>query len=172
VRVLNVHERRIPRPAAEVSRLIDTLASDGDALWPRHLWPAMRFDRPLGVGADGGHGPIRYAVGEYRPGHAIRFRFSAPRGFDGNHGFDVRPDGEDACVLRHTIAMDARGTGLLLWLLAIRALHDAVLEDALATAEVSLGLAPRVQPWSAWVKLLRRLIAGRRARAQAFGAAA
>ncbi|HEX8961806.1 MAG TPA: hypothetical protein VF801_02275 [Rhodocyclaceae bacterium] len=172
MRIANIHERRIGRPAPEVGRLIDTLASEADALWPRSLWPAMRFDRPLGVGAEGGHGPIGYAVSEYRPGNYIRFRFSAPRGFNGHHWFDVRPDGDAACVLRHTLAMDARGTGLLLWTLAIRALHDAVLEDAFATAEASLGLAPQLRPWTPWVRLLRRIIAGRHARPQAFGATA
>ncbi|MGE5469060.1 MAG: SRPBCC family protein [Ignavibacteria bacterium] len=172
MQVLNIHERRIPRPAAEVGRLIDTLASEGDRLWPRALWPAMRFDRALGVGAEGGHGPIGYAVGEYRPGNYVRFRFTAPGGFTGGHWFDVHAEGDAACVLRHTISMDARGSGLLLWTLAIRALHDALIEDAFATAEAALGLTPQVRPWTPWVRLLRRLIAGRRARPQMFGAMA
>lgn len=172
MRIANIHERRIGRPAPEVGRLIDTLASEADALWPRSLWPAMRFNRPLGVGAEGGHGPIGYAVSEYRPGHYIRFRFSAPRGFDGHHWFDLVPEGDGACVLRHTIAMDARGSGLLLWGLAIRHLHDALIEDAMTTAEISLGAAPKITPWTPWVRLLRRLVVGRRARPQAFRAAA
>jgi hypothetical protein len=171
MQVLNIHERRIPRPAAEVGALLDSLASDSDRLWPRTLWPAMRFDRPLGVGADGGHGPVGYAVTEYHPGRYVRFRFSAPRGFDGHHWFEVCEDG-DACVMRHTIEMEARGPALVTWPLAIRHLHDALLEDAFATAEMSLGLAPTVKPWSGWVKLLRRLAVGRRARPQEFGAAA
>lgn len=168
MQILNIHERSIARPAAAVGALIDTLSSDGDALWPRSLWPAMRFDRPLSVGADGGHGPIGYAVTEYRPGNYVRFRFSGPKGFNGHHWFDLVPEGEGACTLRHTIAMDARGLGLLLWGTAIRHLHDAVIEDAFSTAEVSLGLQPTVRPWSAWVRFLRRLMAGRSARPQGF----
>ena len=38
---------------AEVGRLIDSLASDGDMPWPRTLWPAMRFSGPRGF--DGNH---------------------------------------------------------------------------------------------------------------------
>jgi hypothetical protein len=68
--------------------------------------------------------------------------------------------------------MDARGTGVLLWKFAIRALHDALLEDAFTTAELSLGLAPQAVPWTPWVRLLRRLIVGRRARPQVFAATA
>lgn len=153
--VLNIHERRFARPAAEVGALLDTLASDNDALWPRSLWPALRFDRPLGVGTDGGHGPIRYSVVEFAPGRCVKFRFSGPRGFDGHHWFEVVPDGE-ACRLSHTIEMDARGPALLTWPLAIRHLHDALLEDAFATAEVSFRdkAAKRSSGWNLQSKSL------------------
>jgi hypothetical protein len=58
MQVLNVHERVLPVDAAAVGALMDTVASDDDALWPKTSWPRVRFDRPLGVGAVGGHGPI------------------------------------------------------------------------------------------------------------------
>jgi len=77
--VRNVHERVLDVPACDLAVLLDGLASPDDALWPRHLWPAMKFDRPLQVGAVGGHGPIRYTVEAYEPGRRIRFRFTAPR---------------------------------------------------------------------------------------------
>lgn len=157
--IINIHQRSIPRPAAEVGRLLDTLASDDDALWPRKLWPAMRFDRPLAVGADGGHGPVGYAVVDYKPSWLVRFKFSAPRGFNGHHQLEVIPE-DDGTLLRHTIDMNAEGPALLTWPLAIRWLHDACLEDAFATAEVSLGLTPTVITWSPWVKLLRWAMSG------------
>jgi hypothetical protein len=163
--VVNIHQRSFPRPAAEVGRLLDTLASDHDALWPRSMWPAMHFDRPLGVGADGGHGPVRYVVIEYDPGRRVRFRFTGPRGFNGHHEMQVLSDGGNT-VLRHTIDVNTEGPALLTWPLAIRHLHDALLEDAFATAEVSLGLAPTVVPWSPWVKFLRWAMFGGKARPQ------
>jgi hypothetical protein len=55
-------------PAEEVGALIDSPAGPHDGLWARDLWPEMRFDRPLVVGADGGHGPVLYAVEAYEPG--------------------------------------------------------------------------------------------------------
>lgn len=51
--VRNVHERWLAAPAAMVGALLDSLAGPEDRLWPSQQWPAMWFDRPLGVGATG-----------------------------------------------------------------------------------------------------------------------
>src|SRR5688572_30624625 len=126
MKVLNIHERTFDFPADKVGALIDTLASPKDRLWPNGLWPRMEFDRPLGVGAVGGHGPIRYSVEEYRPGRSVKFRFSGPRGFDGYHGFFVVPDGART-ILRHTLEMTTHGPALVSWPLVFRPLHDALI---------------------------------------------
>ena len=166
MRVVNSHERELPVSASAVGALIDTLASERDLLWPKTMWPAMRFDRPLGVGAMGGHGPIRYVVVEFRHGERVKFRFSAPRGFNGFHWFEVAAKGETAAVLRHTLEMEAQGPALLSWPLVFRWLHDACVEDALSLAQVSLGIEPTVHPWSAWVRMLRWIFSGGKARSQ------
>jgi hypothetical protein len=166
MRVLNIHEREIAAEAPEVGALIDSLASDNDALWPKTFWPPMHFDRPLSVGAVGGHGPIPYVVEEFRPGQMVKFRFVGPRGFNGSHWFEVLPKGANTVLLRHTIGMRAEGPALLSWPLFIRPLHDALLEDALALAQASVGAAPLVRPWSPWVKFLRWLMSGGRAPSQ------
>jgi len=72
-------------------------------------WPAMQLDRPLGVGASGGHGPIRYRVEVYEPSRQVTFRFTAPQGFDGTHTFEVEPVGTDQTRLRHKVEMRLRG---------------------------------------------------------------
>jgi hypothetical protein len=153
--VRNVHEREFPLPLATVGALIDTLASREDRLWPTGKWPPMRFDRPLAVGAMGGHGPVRYSVEEYRPGRSIRFRFTAPRGFNGTHRFEVG-EREGKTVLRHVIEMRAAGPALLSWPLAIRPLHNAAIEDCFDRATVSLGIQlERPARWSIYVCVLR-----------------
>ena len=153
--VRNVHERGFPVPLAAVGALVDSLASRDDRLWPRDKWPPMRFDRPLAVGAAGGHGPIRYFVEEYRPGQSVLFRFSAPRGFDGTHCFEVE-ERQGATFLRHVLEMRATGRALLSWSLYIRPLHDACVEDCLDRATVSLGVAlERPASWSIYVRMLR-----------------
>ncbi|HEX7180865.1 MAG TPA: SRPBCC family protein [Thermoanaerobaculia bacterium] len=166
MRVLNVHERELEGNPEQIGALIDSLASREDALWPRHSWPKMEFDRPLGVGADGGHGPIRYFVEEYAPGQSIKFHFTGPKGFSGFHGYEVvRADGKPA-LLRHTLKMTTHGLAVLSWPVMFRPMHDALIEDSLATAQASLGQRPQVQVWSLWVKLLRWVVSGGKARSQ------
>ncbi|PSJ24505.1 hypothetical protein B7P34_33065 [Streptosporangium nondiastaticum] len=159
--VYNVHERLLPVKASEAGALIDSLASDGDLLWPRGSWHPMTFDRPLSVGAVGGHGPVRYRVAAYVPATWVRFTFSGPRGFHGFHEFAAlpasgAPAGGDRSVLRHTLAMAARGPARLTWPLFWRPLHNACLEDGLDRAELACtGTVARPARWSPYVRALR-----------------
>ena len=155
--VRNVHERLISMPLTAAGELIDKLASRDDVLWPRDAWPAMKFDRPLGVGARGGHGPVRYFVEAYEPGQSIRFRFSAPRGFVGMHGFNVVEVAPGVSRLRHVLEMRVEGVARVSWPLAFRWLHDALIEDALDCAEAH-SQSPtdkQRQSWSRPVRVLR-----------------
>jgi hypothetical protein len=153
--VLNVHQRRLAVSPDEAGSLIDSLAGPDDRLWPHHAWPPMRFDRPLAVGAVGGHGPIRYVVSHYVPGQWIRFRFTGPRGFDGFHELTVSTQ-DDGTLLRHTLSMRLHGWARLSWPLVFRPLHDALIEDGLDRA----GVVGRPARWSPYVRLLRGLAAG------------
>jgi len=158
MKVLNIHERGLLATPEQVGVLIDSLASPEDALWPRHSWVNMEFDRPLGIGATGGHGPVRYFVEEYIPGQSIRFRFTGPKGFHGSHNYEIINAIGQFVLLRHTLNMTTHGLDILLWPIVFRPMHDALLEDSLATAQASLGQPPRMQAWSPWVKFLRWVI--------------
>jgi hypothetical protein len=156
--VLNIHSRVIPLSCGEVGTLIDALASREDRLWPTARWPAIHLDRPLGVGAVGGHGPIRYTVAGYQPQRWVRFRFTRPRGFDGFHEFAVEPLDPARTRLTHLLVMRPRGLARLSWPLAYRWLHDALLEDALDSAERALtGHAGHHASWGVHVRALRRI---------------
>ncbi|MFF4268143.1 SRPBCC family protein [Streptomyces virginiae] len=157
--VYNLHERVIAAKESEVGALIDTLAAgDEDRLWPGRLWEPMEFDRPLAVGAVGGHGPVRYTVAAYVPGTWVRFAFTGPRGFHGFHEFAVLPVDAERTVLRHTLAMRISGLARLTWPLAFRSGHDAVLEDCLDRAELACtGTVAHPARWSPYVRLLRGL---------------
>jgi hypothetical protein len=156
--VLNIHERRLTSSPEALGALIDGLAGEQDGLWPRQAWPPMRFDRPLAVGARGGHGPVRYTVTGYVPGCWIRFGFTGPRGFRGFHEFAVSQAG-DGAVLGHTLAMHLRGPARLSWPLVFRPLHDALAEDSLDCAEQTItGQVGQPARWSLYVRLLRRLL--------------
>lgn len=166
MRIRNIHERGFNAGRAQLGALVDSLASDHDRLWPKELWPAMRFDRPLGVGATGGHGPIRYFVSDYQPDRRIVFTFTGPPGFQGQHAFEIEALNEERHVLRHRLEMEARGRARFSWPLLFRPLHDALVEDAFDKAERQLGATPGPRGWSLWVRLLRKAL-GRRRRAAA-----
>lgn len=160
--VTNVHQRELRASVATVGDLIDRLASDRDVLWPHDRWPPMRFDRPLSVGASGGHGPIEYVVEAYESGRNIQFRFTKPAGFLGTHRFEIEELKSERVRLRHIIKMRAVGTAYLSWFFAIRPLHNALLEDALDRAEIFAGGTPGKRTWSPWVRFLRWHIARKR----------
>jgi hypothetical protein len=171
MKVVNVHQRLLQARPEQVGALIDSLASATDALWPKHDWPRMKFDRELGAGARGGHGPVGYRVETYRPGRMIQFRFTRPRGFDGFHRFEYHAQGPDTCVLGHRLEMQTRGLAIVSWPLFFRPLHDALVEDSLTTAENSLELPRHVQPWSWRVRLLRWVVSGGKAGPQTIAGA-
>ncbi len=166
MKVLNIHERELQTSAEQVGVLIDSLASAKDALWPSYSWPKIEFDRPLAVGAFGGHGPIRYFVEEYVPGQSIRFRFTRPKGYHGYHGIEIISISGSSVILRHTLQMTTHGLALLSWPIVFRPLHDALAEDAAARAQASLGLPPRIVAWSPWVKFLRWVFTGGKSKPQ------
>lgn len=164
--VTNIHERGLDSTPERVGALIESLSSRADALWPHRSWPRMKFDRPLGVDATGGHGPVRYFVEEYVPGRSVRFRFTGPKGFDGFHEFEMTRAASGKPLLRHELRMKTRGRARLSWPLVFRPMHDALLDDCLATAQASLGLPPDVRPWSLRVRFLRWVVTRGKARPQ------
>ena len=151
----DVHARLFAAEPAEVGRLIDSLASDDDRLWPCDRWPAMRFDRPLQVGASGGHGPVRYEITDYEPGRRVVFSFRPPTGLRGWHGLEAEGSpGRPGVVLRHVLEAEPLGWMRVRWPLVIGPLHRALVEDALDRALAATGGEPRAQ-WSRWVRFLR-----------------
>jgi hypothetical protein len=155
--IVNIHQCRLEAGLSQAGGLIDALASAEDCFWPGERWPLMRFDRPLGVGATGGHGPIGYTVEAYQPGLLARFRFTRPSGFNGHHWLEVQSDGQQGSILLHTIDMQASVKKWFYWWFIIRPLHDALLEDALCNARRAMGMPEKRRPWSLWVRFLRQV---------------
>ncbi|MFH9419734.1 DUF2867 domain-containing protein [Streptomyces sp. NPDC017529] len=153
--VHDVHARTVRASAAAVGALLDRLAGDDDPLFPVPGWPAMRFDRPLGVGATGGHGFVRYRVTAYEPGRRVRFDF--PEG--GYHAFEVTPLDADHCRVTHVLEGRFRGARRAAWPIAVRWLHDTVVEEALDNVELAAtGTLRAPARRSRWVRLLNRLL--------------
>jgi hypothetical protein len=156
MKIRSVHSRDLETPPAAVGDLLATLGSDRDGLWPSERWPGIpvRFDRPLAVGARGGHGLIRYSVERYEPGRSLRFRFEPGKGIDGFHGFDVEDRGAGRSRLVHTLEVDVSGTTRLVSPV-LRRMHDALIEDLLDRAEAATsGGRPAADPLPAWMRAL------------------
>lgn len=156
----NVHIREIEAPVDSVAALLSGLGGHDDRLWPAPAWTPMRLDRPLAVGASGGHGSIRYRVTEYEPGRRVRFTFDPACGVDGHHELTVAPSGEGTRV-EHLLACRTRGLLRLVQPLLIRA-HDAVVEDLLDNAErEATGTVRAPARWSPLTRLMQRAEAAR-----------
>jgi len=159
--VRNVHDRCVPCPAGTVAALLRTLgAGDRDLVWPGQYWPRLCLDRPLEVGARGGHGAVRYRVTEYDPALGrVVFAFEpkgALGGFDGRHLFEALPC-PGGTLLRHSVEAISDLTTAMRWLVMIRPIHDAAIEDALDRVELQLTGGIRQQTeWSPYVRWLRR----------------
>lgn len=157
MKVLNIHKRQINQPKAELARLFKTLATENDMMLATDKWSPMKLDNGLHVGSTGGHGPIKYKVTDYQPDDSITFQFSLP-GFNGFHKFELRSLEADKTELSHVIDMTTSGIATLKWVLAIRWLHDAYMEDAFDKVENHFSMIKKCSKWSWWVKTLRKMM--------------
>lgn len=156
VRIHNVHERVVAAPPDALAPLLDDLGGTEDVLWPAPAWEPMMLDGPPDVGADGGHGPIRYRVVAAERGRRIRFEFHSTPGVEGYHEIALEPAAGGATLIRHVLECRAHGRMRVLGPLLLEPLHDAVLEDLLDNAEsAATGTVARPSRWSPWVRLLR-----------------
>lgn len=138
--------------------LFKTLSTNYDKVWPIEKWPAMKFETGIAVGAKGGHGPIKYDVEIYDPNSIIQFRFSKPKGFNGIHKLEVNELDNAQTEITHTIDMTTNSRGTILWIIAIRSLHNALIEDAFDKIENNFFNGQKTSKWNLWVKLLRRAL--------------
>src|SRR5690349_5503982 len=158
VMVVNVHERVIAAPAAQVGAALDRIGGADDSWWSAPAWPAMVLEGPLALWVRGRHGPIRYQVTEHVPGRSVVFTFDEGVGLRGTHRFDIVPRDAESCLVRHVVEGRTAGTMRLVWPLAMRWLHDAVVEDLLDRVELDAGHPPAQRArWSWWVRQIRRV---------------
>lgn len=154
-RVINIHKRTIPVSQDEIAALLDTLSTEQDLIWPHEKWPRMKFKEGLKLGARGGHGPIRYSVQKYIQGKFIEFEFLKPEGLNGYHRLEIMSLSPQATEIKHTIEINPSLGASLAWIVWIRYLHDALIEDAFDKVENHFKTEEKKSNWNVWVKTLR-----------------
>ncbi len=163
MKVRNVHQREIRCSMQQAREIVDTYGSSRDRMYPFERWPRMRLEGPDGppaVGRIGNRGAARFVMTLYESGDVIRYawKFIKPEGFDGSHHGEVLDIGGGCLQIRSVIEMNTRGLkGTLLWLLVMRPLHDAVVEDSFDKIERETGNPLPLRRWSPWVRFLRWL---------------
>ena len=155
MKITNIHKRVISQSQEKLGALLLTLATKEDKIWPTQHWPSMKLDRGLEQGSKGGHGPIGYVVQKYIPNQLIQFQFLNPKNFVGIHKFEIKALTVDQSQIIHTIDMEAKGTGMFTWLVGIRWLYDALIEDAFDQIENQFSTQQKKTKWNWWVKTLR-----------------
>lgn len=158
MKVLNIHQRTINTSKDQVIDLIKSLSTKNDLVWPTENWPKMKLDKGLMPGSMGGHGPIRYYIEDLNIESFITFRFQKPDGFFGVHRFDIKELAKNKTEIQHTIDMETKGTASIKWLLAIRSLHNALIEDAFDKIENRFNRSQKKSQWNIWVKSLRAIL--------------
>jgi hypothetical protein len=154
----NVQQREIGASAAKVGLMLDSFAGPEDQIWPAG-WPPAKLEAGLRVGSKGAHGPIRYSVVAYEQGRRIRMRFAPGIGIVGYHEFLLTPITDERCLVTHTVEGPLTGKMRVIWPLAMRWVHDALLQDLLDNIERGSTGQLRNGParWSPWVLFLRMI---------------
>lgn len=155
MQVINSHNRIISQPIEKVSQLFKTLATSEDRIWPYENWPAIRFKDGIKVGSKGGHGRIRYTIIKYVEGKYIKFKFSKPEGFNGTHHLKIEHNAECSTIISHEINAHLSFKASCFWVIVIRWLHDALIEDAFDKVENYFSTDKRDTKHNFWVKFLR-----------------
>lgn len=158
MKVLNVHKRIIHASKSEVAELMRTLATKDDKVWPHEKWPAMKFKDGIQVGNKGGHGPIRYSILQCIPGEFIEFEFSKESGFNGTHCLKITAVETNKTEMKHIIEMNPKWKAILPWILGIRWLHDALIEDAFDKVYNHFSGTSVSSEWNLWVRILRKVL--------------
>ncbi|MDO5981315.1 hypothetical protein [Flavivirga spongiicola] len=156
MKVLNIHKRIINQSKQEVYKLLDSLSTKDDKIWPYEKWPAIRFKSGLKMGSKGGHGPIRYTVVSANYTDGIVFKF-INKGFNGTHEFKINELNNSKVEIIHIIKMKTSGVVTYYWLFIIRWLHDALIEDAFDKLENQFSAEKKEITYNFWVKFLRMI---------------
>ncbi|MCD6025807.1 MAG: hypothetical protein K0R08_326 [Solimicrobium sp.] len=157
----SVHERVVPCASTQVSALLERFHEMYSPCWPHVKWPRDAFDGTIKVGSIGGHGATRYRTERYVSGEGIVFRYIAPKGYQGVHGFSLYDNTSGFTLIKHFTYLQLSAYHWLMWRCCIRWVHEALIEDLLDGIELHLtGALERPRRWKWRVYLIRHALGG------------
>lgn len=131
MRVLNIHERRVSRPLADVFSDLEALGTVADRIWPDPDIPFRRTDGPMRVGVtQERHGALRAVLDSYEVNRRIVWR-ADQRFLRGTHTFEVEPAADGNTLIRHVVRIDVAWWFSPIWRLYVSRVHDRILERLL-----------------------------------------
>jgi len=78
------------------------------------------------------------------------------------HRLQIKAIEPQRTTLVHTIEMKTSPQGTLKWMLFVRSLHDALIEDAFDKVENYFDDQERNSKWSLWVRFCRKILKPKR----------
>lgn len=63
---------------------------------------------------------------------------------------------DEKTEIKHTVDMNTVGKGTLIWILAIRSLHNSLIEDGFDKLENNFSQNKKSSKWNFWVKFIRK----------------
>lgn len=131
MRVVNIHERLVSRPLAEVFDELVALGTAADRIWPEPKMPFRRTDGPMRVGiTQERHGALRAVLDTYEVNQRIVWR--ADLSFlRGTHSFEVQEAGRGSTLVRHVVRIELAWWFGPVWWLYVSGVHDRILEGLL-----------------------------------------
>lgn len=131
MKVLNTHERLVPRPLPEVFSELVALGTSADRIWPEPKVPFRRTEGPMTAGVTKErHGAIRAVLETFEENRRIVWRaeLSFLRGV---HAFEVQAVEPGYTLVRHVVRARLAWWFAPVWQLWVSAIHDQIVEGLL-----------------------------------------
>lgn len=131
IKLLNTHERLVPRPLPQVFSDLVALGTSADRIWPEPTVPFRRTEGPMTVGVTRErHGAIRAVLETFEENTRIVWRadLSFLRGI---HAFEVQEVEPGCTLVRHVVQARLAWWFAPVWYLWVSAMHDHIVEGLL-----------------------------------------
>lgn len=141
--MINTHRRVVAASPDRVWEVLARIGSPDDELFPQE-WGSVRAPEGIRGGAPLHHRGMLCRIEAAEPGRRLWIAFPPDHG--GEHGFTLTRASGGGTVVTHTLRVRQRSADRLSWFLAVRSIHNAVIEAALDNLERAVGDGTLARP--------------------------